>query len=194
MSSPSFSLYRWTQQQHWNVGLFHYYEFKQIPNFLLAAPILVLSILGVVQWIWSSIREYGKGKLPQSISQLLIGWPIHALSDSVDQTLFHGLGTQPSSTTSTSSPVEAACLWLLFNPVLLGHYAILAGLTIVGLIVAHVQISTRMICSSSPAIIWLLTYCHLQDQSLRLRQLVAFYSILYMLLGVILHVNFLPWT
>ncbi|XP_055349880.1 GPI mannosyltransferase 2-like [Paramacrobiotus metropolitanus] len=36
--------YSYIQEQHWNVGFFRYYEWKQIPNFVLAAPILALSV------------------------------------------------------------------------------------------------------------------------------------------------------
>ena len=37
--------YSFLQQKHWGVGMFSYYELKQAPNFLLASPIIVLSIL-----------------------------------------------------------------------------------------------------------------------------------------------------
>lgn len=183
--SPSFSLYAWTQRQHWNVGLFRYFEVKQIPNFLLAAPILGLSTLGVILWIRASILAYGNGKMPTTPYMVLIGWPLHALADAVGATQ-----DTASFGTTTLAPQD----YLIHNPKLLGHYAILAGLTLLGLLVAHVQITTRMICSSSPAAIWFLTYCHLQDKHPNLRLFVRVYTALYMLLGVILHVNFLPWT
>lgn len=185
--SSSFSLYGWTQRRHWNVGFFRYYDIKQIPNFLLAAPIMGLSAMGVVLWIRNSMMTYGKGKLPSTPYMLLLGWPIRALADSVSD--------QPDASQSSSDEKSIPLHdFLVYNPRLLGHYAILAGLTLVGLVVAHIQISTRMICSSSPAIIWFLTWCRLQDKSVRLRQFVEVYTALFMILGVILHVNFLPWT
>ena len=181
--SSSFSLYGWTQRQHWNVGFFRYYELKHIPNFLLAAPILALSSLAVFLWIRDSMVAYGKGKVPSTPYMILIGWPVQALADSV-----------ASESTFSPAPPTAVHDFLISNPKLLGHYAILAGLALVGLLVAHVQISTRMICSSSPAMTWFLTYILLQDENPRLRQFVKIYTALYMLLGVILHVNCLPWT
>jgi hypothetical protein len=208
-SSSYFSLYAWTQREHWNVGLFHYYELKQIPNFLLAAPIWGLGIAGVVTWIHSSlVVKFGKGKLPKHLSLLLLQWPIQALADSVSMETTTPTTTTTTttntntkrSTSATNHPAEREDENdddypyhnnLVHNPILLGHYAILAFLTLVGIVVAHVQISTRMICSSSPAIIWFLTYCHFDDKR---RPIVSAYTLLYMLLGVILHVNFLPWT
>lgn len=174
----SFSLYRYVQNKHWNVGLFRYYEWKQIPNFLLAAPILMLSVGGVVSWIQGSlVTDFGKGKVPSSLRAIVWEWPLQALNDSV------GTG----ETRKTSFLDEK----LVRNPLLLGHYAILAILALIGLVIAHVQISTRMICSTSPGVLWFMTYCMLHP---KYGKVVWYYAILYMLLGVILHVNFLPWT
>ncbi|VEU36283.1 unnamed protein product [Pseudo-nitzschia multistriata] len=220
--SSSFSLYRYIQDKHWNVGFFRYYEWKQIPNFLLAAPIITLSTIGVYQWIhWSLVTDYGKGKFPSSRGMLFVGWPLHALAESASAfdgqassgTVAHG------SRNDTTEPVFAPWSLLLENSSLLGHYAILAILAFVGLFIAHVQISTRMICSASPAITWFIanilmspptndagtsvskynekepksgSYVDILQE--KRRDIVLFYIALYLLLGSVLHVNFLPWT
>ena len=44
--------YSYVQKIHWNNGLFNYYELKQIPNFLLATPIVTFSLVSV--WIFMS--------------------------------------------------------------------------------------------------------------------------------------------
>lgn len=198
--NSTFSLYRYIQNKHWNVGLFRYYEWKQVPNFILAAPILGLSALGVYRWIYFSlVSDYGRGKTPTSLKMILVGWPLHALSKSVLQD-----GKTCNSASISLSPRDR----LVDNKYLLGHYAILAILVVIGAIFAHVQISTRMIISTSPAIIWFIAYCLLtplpatsyippqskHDMSSQLPYLVWLYTVLYMVLGVILHVNFLPWT
>jgi len=193
----SFSLYGHIQDKHWNVGFFRYYEWKQIPNFLLAAPILLLSITGVYKWIhWSLITVYGKGKCPSSFKNLFVGWPFDALAESVSSSGMGSKTAQPIVSTESNH--------LLENPHLLGHYAILAILAFLGLTIAHVQISTRMICSTSPAIIWLIAKSVLglsfpsptgdAFPKLKGSSLIWIYVRLFMFLGVILHVNFLPWT
>eukprot|EP00808_Paulinella_micropora_P025160 g71392.t1 len=45
------SVYSFVQRRYWHVGLFQYYTPQQLPNFVLAAPVLVLSVLGIGQFM-----------------------------------------------------------------------------------------------------------------------------------------------
>lgn len=68
------AMYTFIQSEYWNVGLFRYYEWKQVPNFLLAAPILVLS-LHALQGYFRGNTTPGKATLPQGC-----GWRGSALT------------------------------------------------------------------------------------------------------------------
>ena len=41
--------YSFIQQKHWGVGVMSYYQLRQLPNFLLAAPVLAISCSAVLQ-------------------------------------------------------------------------------------------------------------------------------------------------
>ncbi|TPX55947.1 hypothetical protein PhCBS80983_g04916 [Powellomyces hirtus] len=44
-------IYSFVQKEYWNNGFLSYYEVKQIPNFILAAPVFAISITGVIDFM-----------------------------------------------------------------------------------------------------------------------------------------------
>lgn len=44
-------IYQYVQKKYWNNGWLAYYEVKQIPNFMIASPFIVLSIYGIMNYI-----------------------------------------------------------------------------------------------------------------------------------------------
>ena len=179
-----FNLYNHVQREHWNVGFLRYYQLKQIPNFLLAAPVLILTAAAVAAWIQSSWNKFVT-KTKRKTSRLFgdgiqpINWAFCALQDfaSKDHRQFD----------NESEKI------LTEDPQLLGVYAVTAAMGLLGLTVAHVQISTRMLCSSSPTLYW---YCAsvVLDRTRQLGDAILFYFAAYILLGCIMHPNWLPWT
>ena len=181
-----FSLYAHVQRKHWNVGLFRYFELKQIPNFILALPVLILSFTAAGLWIKHSWNRHAKGRIRRRV-QDVFRWAYLALSAS-------------SSDYQKQKEVESNNNMLL-GPKFLSYYAILFGFALVGTFLAHVQISTRLICSSCPALYWFVAHLMLSDNRSddkrkreRLRVLIYFYFALYNILGAVMHVNWLPWT
>lgn len=45
---PPISLYVDVQRQYWDVGVCHYWQFKQLPNFVLATPAIMLACAGLL--------------------------------------------------------------------------------------------------------------------------------------------------
>ncbi|XP_022206466.2 GPI mannosyltransferase 2 [Nilaparvata lugens] len=102
--------YSYVQDYYWNVGFLRYYRIKQIPNFLLALPLVFIIIR-------NSITEFRKnGFYYERIKSLFLTTNEHHL-------VFK---------------VHALCL------------------TIFCVLCIHVQVTTRMLCSSSPVLYW---YC-----------------------------------
>ncbi|KAF9902563.1 hypothetical protein EC991_004774 [Linnemannia zychae] len=56
-------IYTFVQDFYWNVGFLRYYEVKQIPNFLMAAPMIILSASGIIYYIlFDSHRAFSLGR------------------------------------------------------------------------------------------------------------------------------------
>lgn len=190
---PLFNLYGYVQKKHWNVGLFRYFQIKQIPNFLLAMPVLVVSICAVTSWIEQSWTQFQRNEAivanrtctdqtPFTASRSVMRWAITALQKFTDD---ENLGAFESRCIENGA--------LLESPILLGHYAVLAASSLVGLIMAHVQISTRLICSSCPAFYWYLAV-KISKRNGYWGDAIVCWFLLYNILGIIMHPNWLPWT
>jgi phosphatidylinositol glycan class V len=187
-----FSLYRYVQKAHWNVGFLNYWELKQIPNFVLAFPILFLSFNAVIYWIQKSWNEFSAEHARQT-TRLSVGnivkWSFISLSK------LEGIECQPPDPNKKSGPLHH----MLAGSKALAHYALLAAFTCLGTFIAHVQISTRMICSSCPAIYWYMSLiilgCDIPVGSKAMTDaIVICYLLSFHVLSVIFHVNWLPWT
>ncbi|PWN52318.1 hypothetical protein IE53DRAFT_295539, partial [Violaceomyces palustris] len=75
---PLPGVYTFVQEHYWNVGLFRYWEIGQLPNFVLAAPILLLSGYGM--------KRYATGKLGSISAQIIaLGRPDPGSSAMVEE-------------------------------------------------------------------------------------------------------------
>ena len=165
-------IYSHIQTHNWGLGLFAYYQFKKIPNFLLASPLIALSF-------YSSYLHFNQHK----------------------GDIFH-LGLL-SSTSRRNNHYEFA------SRNLFPFYFHLMFLVFFALLYMHVEVSTRMVFSSSPVLYWTVGSFILSDlgtadakalsfsnfSSLSFKSKICiFYFLCYYVIGVALHCNFLPWT
>jgi len=130
--------YSFVQKRFWGVGFLAFYQVKQIPNFLLALPVIATACFTLLS----------RHTLIVSSSSLLR---------------------------------EALFIHLFFNVLVVTFYA-------------HVQISTRLLCSASPIL-----YVGLA-RLLQIRKLnnswwaTVLVLLIYNILGCVAHVNFFPFT
>lgn len=190
------SFYGYVQRKHWNVGLFNYWEIKQLPQFLLASPILTCGFVGGYLWIKRSYDQFENeaGDTTKNVLARFVHWVIYAFHKSVN--------LQQRVKYEKDSAID---IDYLKGPNALPHYAVLMLSSIIGLLFAHVQITTRMVCSTCPALYWLLSshLLHLKEpksvkknrsKRITIHGLVWGWFCLYNILGAIMHVNWLPWT
>lgn len=198
--------YDYIQKHYWNVGLFRYFHWRQIPNFVLAAPMIAF----VLHYSWLFFKHHR----PHCFRLGLAG----SSDASSSSSNFHTYGAK-------MLPKEAF--------VYVVHAAFLA---IFAFFFIHVQVATRMIASSTPVIYWWMAVLtipndrkpqHKQPEAAKSPRLEVLsqlethenlqsnwknlviderpkmskhavwalnYFVGYACLGTVMFVNFLPWT
>ncbi|KAJ0988453.1 hypothetical protein J5N97_006809 [Dioscorea zingiberensis] len=210
-------LYGFLQSHYWGVGFLRYFQVKQLPNFLLASPILTLAFCSIIKYARS---------LPQVV-QLLTTCHRENYSPA-----FHWQGNNPCSDVNSTSmstvpsknskgdssvrqrrkekdDVDGAQKNLehiyqgplfqtnqgYYNIMVLPFILHLGFLTFTAFFIMHVQVATRFL-SASPPIYWFTSYTMLsRDRNLRKwGYFISIYFIAYILLGSLLFSNFYPFT
>lgn len=172
--------YSYVQERYWDVGFLKYYEFKQIPNFLLATPIILIILVNAFKFFLRNQTfcwRLGIFSIKPNVLRLTA---IH------DQNQF----------------------------VFIAHAVVV---TIFCMLFIHIQVTTRLLASSSPMLYF---FCanyfvkptapskknddkNKQQESLNIfdfrrlnwtQTIIVYYFLCYFSLGTILFSNFLPWT
>lgn len=199
-----FGLYAHLQKKYWNVGFLSQWHWKQIPNFFLAAPIVMIALhaIRITHLTTADANELSskKGEPRNTIACILLRSfliPLIVNLNSWRHRLWRG---------DSSGQGRLAEEWEKENDSLaneierkvdvefLPWIAHLVALLMIGVFWAHVQVTTRLVCSSSP-----LVYAGLADLMLgrrgpRWQRLCQFYLISFNVIGILLHTNFFPWT
>lgn len=168
--------YSYVQDHYWRVGFLRYYEFKQIPNFLLALPIVFIIIV-------NSFKYFQRNKA--------LCWRLGIFN------------LKPSVLRSITVGDQNQFVFVVHA----------VALTIFCVLCIHVQVTTRMLCSSSPMLYFFAAdsfpkhyYQHkkksdhgefnffdIKRLSL-LQKLIIGYFLGYYVIGTVMFSNFLPWT
>lgn len=125
--------YSYVQEYYWNVGFLRYYELKQLPNFLLAMPVIYITLSECIAFLYHN-NEY--------LIHLGIFKTIHASYFSkVDKKkkVVHKRTEEDSKDFLFVCVVHAflLCMFCIF--------------------IVHIQVTTRMLFSANPAIYWFCT-------------------------------------
>lgn len=140
------NVYTYVQQAHWELGLFSYWQLKQLPNFLLASPAVIVVLVSTATFA----RSCWAAGLDASFRA-------------------HGL----------------------LGPMMVPHVVQMCALTLLALLVMRVEVVTRFLCAACPSFHWWLAHFSLNP---RWAPWVYIYVISYVMLGILLHANRLPWT
>ena len=174
---PLPGLYGHVQRAYWNVGPFRYWEVKQIPNFVLAAPVMLATAAAARRAVQ---LEYVR-RLPA-----LVWAAMPPLCGSQ-----RAAGAASDSAWFRAAPAEAAEAWWCWAA--LPYYMQWCALAGIALISMHVQVSTRFIASSCPALYWALAAWWTHGTS-GTRRAIAAWCIGYAVVGTALFTTFYPWT
>ena len=164
--------YQYVQKTHWNVGFLNYWTWKQIPNFLLALPVFILIIQFLRIWFPLIQHDLRKERLNYFF-----------LERTSREEKKHGLTTKQ------------------FLP----HIIYMVVLSLFALFFMHVQVTTRFLFSSGPLLYWIcmsrvqqydIQHANLKRMFYLLKneKFLFYYYLSYVISGLILFSNFLPWT
>ncbi|KAN0009195.1 hypothetical protein ACTFIU_006468 [Dictyostelium citrinum] len=129
------NLYGFVQNHYWNQGFFNYYTVSQIPNFLFATPMVLLSIGSVLSYLRYFINQ------PNQM--------IYSTFKSRSKNITNDTTSQLASIGHSSSTFSV----VYYSPHLLPFIVYLSFLTVFSVTFMHVQVITRFFIHS-PLIFW----------------------------------------
>lgn len=168
-------IYRHIQAKHWHVGVFEYWSMKQVPNFMLAFPALILCFSGVHKYSHSLCVRYGSFSVKTN-SNLSIASLIRSLARCM-----------ADSTPATNAFSGSG----FYSPKVLPFVMTWGFICGFALININVQVVTRLSMSSCPAVYWYLA--HMIGRRKQILAIVL-YFIAFNFFGPLLHSNWYPWT
>jgi phosphatidylinositol glycan class V len=132
--------YSYIQDHYWNVGFLRYYHWKQIPNFLLAMPVIWI----ILTYAYRFVKQH------PHLCYTLGLWEDESYSD-------------PKVTEKFQ--VQMKQNKIKFAPGMFVYVVHVVFLTVFCTTCAHVQVTTRIITSASPVLYWFTAYHFLKKEA-----------------------------
>ncbi|KAF9977895.1 hypothetical protein BGZ73_004491 [Actinomortierella ambigua] len=162
-------IYTFVQSHYWNVGFLRYYEVKQIPNFLMAAPMIFLSTMGIVRY-----AQYDWDRV----------WTLGRSSRSL-------LGREEGGATSKSRNRTARKPSPFLGDSIFAYIVLWAVLLVTNMTTMHIQIITRAF-SCMPPVYWYAAHQYRDGKATVQTMATTTFFVMYSLVGIILYANFFP--
>ncbi len=198
------SVYAHVQSGYWGNGLFRFYEVAQIPNFLLAFPMLVCAFCGTLGYVIVQKRMWW------GVSSHDSGAPLERKLQRFNPSR---LSLEAFQRKEPSSGHRSGALMYFNNPFVLIHVLHLGILCTICMLGMHVQVITRFL-SACPAIFWFLAVALSPPKAIGIveenslyagivwlcgggngaKRTILSYLLAFNILGPLLFSNFLPWT
>ncbi|OEL37825.1 hypothetical protein BAE44_0001153 [Dichanthelium oligosanthes] len=211
-------LYGFIQSHYWGVGFLRYFQVKQLPNFLLASPVLSLAVYSIIHYTKMLHQLFQTTSIHRQIITALEERSVESYKRSDDMTVLRsGLSgftnkTHGNSKVKQRKSVASETPSATFHDTMSANQNIkenqdegsilllpfilhLAFMTFTAFFVMHIQVSTRFL-SASPPIYWAAAHILASPNccSKRWGYLICVYFIAYILLGSLLFSNFYPFT
>ncbi|BBN03197.1 GPI mannosyltransferase 2 [Marchantia polymorpha subsp. ruderalis] len=186
--SPLPYLYGFVQSQYWQVGFLRYFQLKQLPNFLLASPMLSLAIFSIFTYAKKQPKllfSLGLAASPSTQSKV-------AMFSHVDEMTFLAKGKGASKGPGGEDYKVASRGF--FSPAAVCFLIQLCFMTAVAMFVMHVQVATRFL-SVSPPVYWCGAHLLLNGGARgKTGKLIWSSFLAYVSVGSLLFINFYPFT
>ncbi|KAJ9540537.1 hypothetical protein OSB04_027043, partial [Centaurea solstitialis] len=206
-------LYNFIQSQYWGVGFLRYFQIKQLPNFLLASPILSIALCSIIHYVKLQPKEFfslGFQVAPKSYgdASVLLSPGINTKNTSLSERETstarasqedqaprrRKASTKEAGPTVLSTENASTDKLGNFSIIIIPFVLHLVFMVATAFFVMHVQVATRFL-SASPPIYWFASYVLMSPKTRKgWGHLIWGYCAAYILIGSLLFSNFYPFT